>query len=320
MTNIYPLTIGSITLNQHPFEGPNGDQGGLSDLGSKQKSVVREFPGGIISAQLYGSFPKVISWAAKLFGFNAMNRSAELKKLCDNGQLVNFNWAQWNFDGFVEDYKVLARGPNEIDYEIIFRPLNDNNTVTGGNSLVNNDPFASTVLNAQNTMNQQASSPLASSSLPPTVVPNVNALNSSINQALQQSGGSISNIPPSTLTTLQGHISSIQNSLKPIINGNNPLAASTAADLNGTLSILYTAFSSSLNPLITTLQVANPNLYLLASQYYGDPKLYWIIGNANNLIDPMPETNGPITLKIPVKPIITSITPPTVTSDALSAA
>jgi hypothetical protein len=316
----YPFTVGGISLgDQNPFEGPNGNQEGLSDLGSKQKAVVREYAGGIVTAQLYGSFPKTISWCGKLFGGDAIDRSFELQKLCDNGQQITLEWSQFSFDGFVEDYQVTARAPNQIDYKMVFRPVVNNSTVTGGNALANNDPFASTVANAQNTMTQQAASPASGAGLPSSVQQGVTSLDQTINQALQQTGGSVSNISSTTAQNLQGQISSLQNQLAPIINGSDPLAASAAADLNGTLSALNVAFGSASNPSITTIQTVNPNLYQLAAQYYGDPTLYWVIQDANDLSDPLPITNGPISLVIPVEPVINSTTPTTVMTDALAA-
>ena len=319
MTINYPLTIGSVTLNQGYFEGPNGDKGGMSDLGSKQKAAVLEFPGGIVTAQLYGSFPKVITWTGKLWGANAINRSFELQKLADNGQLVNLTWAQWNFQGFVEDYKVTAEGPNEIAYEIIYRPLVNNSTVTGGNSAPNTDPFTVTVSNALPTATQQANSPASGGTLPSSVPSSVSNLVDSINQALQGSGGSVANIPAPTLQTLQGQISNVQNQLQPIISGSDLQAASAAADLSGTMGILGSAFTDTLNPIITTIQTVNPNLYQIAAQYYGDPTMYGTIADANGLIDPLPDTGGlPISLTIPAAP---SPNEPvsTVMTDALAA-
>ena len=315
----YPLTIGTVTLNQGAFEGPNGDQEGFGDLGSKQKAVVHEFPGGIITAQLQGSVPKTLTWGGVLFGFTAIERNFQLQALCDNSQGIYLTWAQWTYYGFVEDYQAVVKGPNEIHYKIVFRSVGTNNTV-GGAAPTTSDPFAGTVANAQNTATQQSNAPASGGSLPPTVKSGVSNLNNSVNQALQQSGGSVSNIPSTTLKNLQNQISQIQSILSPIINGSDPIAASAASDLNGTLSILSTAFNNSLNPLITTITAVNPNLYQLAAQYYGDPTLYWVIGAANNLSDPLPITAGPIQLAIPVKPIITSYTPPTVMQDALAAA
>jgi hypothetical protein len=316
----YPFSVGGIELGDpSPFEGPNGNQEGLSDLGSKQKAVVREYAGGIVTAQLYGSFPKTISWCGKLFGSGAVDRSFELQKLCDNGQQVTLQWSQFSFDGFVEDYQVIARAPNEIDYKMVFRPVVNNSTVTGGNAVANNDPFASTVANGQATMTQQATSPASGGSLSSSIQQGVSSLDQAINQALQQTGGSVSAISSVTAQSLQSQISSLQNQLAPIINGSDPIAASAAADLNGTLSILNVAFGSTLNPSITTIQAVNPNLYQLAAQYYGDPTLYWVIQDANDLSDPLPDTNGPISLVIPVEPTSNTATPATVMNDALAA-
>lgn len=319
---VYPLSIGSVIFNQGPFEGPNGDGDGLGDLGSKQKANVREFPGGIITAQLYGSYPKLIEWSGKLFHGNAFNRSMQLQKLADNGELVTFKYAQWNYDGFVEDYTAHVKGFNIVDYRIRFRPLQNNSTVAGsGPGFASSDPFANTVSNAQTVMQRQSTAPSSGALLPNPVQSGTGFLNQSVNKALQASGGSVSAMPPATLQGLVTQVSSLRSLLGPIITTGTPALSSAAADLDGTLSILETAFRAPLNPLITTISAVNPNLYELAARFYSDPAKYELIQNASGLLDPLPVTNGPITVKIPVKPVdSTDLIPATVINNVSAAA
>jgi len=300
---VYPLTIGSVSIGQDlPFEGPDGNRAGLGDLGSKQRARVFEFPGGEISAQLYGSFPKRIEWDGILFGGDAFSRSFELQSLCDNGDFVTFTYGPRHYQGFVEEYKAHVKAFNIVEYSICFRPLQNNSTVSGGN-LAGTDPFAGTVSNAQNTMTQQSTAPASGGTLPAGVQSGTSSLNNSINKALQQSGGQLQQIPVATLTSLVNQIAAIQTLLAPAVSGSDPVAASAAADLNSTLSVLSTAFNGSVNPLITTIQAINPNLFQLAARFYGDVTLYQLITDANGLPpDPLPVTNGVISLKIPVKP------------------
>lgn len=300
--SLYPLTIGNVTLDQGPFEGPDGSKGGLSDLGSKQKAVVREFPGGIISAQLYGSFPKAITWSGRLYGGNAINRSFELQRLCDDGDLITFTWAQWIYDGFVEDYKPTIRAFNVIDYDIIFRPLYNASTVGGGGQQ-NSDPFSSSVANAQDTMRQQTQSPASGATMPDDVEKAIAELDQSLLDAMDQSGQTVATVPQATASALSKQIINLQGQLSVYVNDpSNPLLSSAAADLSATLGVIGAAFASSTLQIITTIQALNPNLYRLAQQYYDDPALFWVIARANNLSDPLPVTDGPIPLVIPVKP------------------
>lgn len=312
----YPLTLGAVTFNQGVFEGPNGLQEGLGDVGSKQKAVIREFPGGIVTAQLYGSFPKPIVWSGILFGSNARNRSLQLQKLCDNGQQITLSYAQWNYPGFVQDYQAFVRGPYEVAYKIVFRPLDNQTTVTNGSLPGNNND---TLANAQNTATQQATSPASGGALPPSVAPAVANLNNGINQALQNAGGNPANISPADLAPIQSQVTDLLNTLDPVVNGSDPLASSAAADLSGTVSIMGSSLGNTTPTNIATINVVNPNLYQLASQYYGDPTMYPLIANANGLTDPLPNTNGPITLTIPVQPSSTLASAPTVITDSLVA-
>lgn len=319
---ITPLTLGNISFDKG-FEGPNGDGEGLGDLGSKQKAVVREFPGGIVTAQLYGSFPKQITWSGKLIGGNAMDRSFELQKLCDDGEFIDFSWGEFSFTGFVEDYKAVAKAFNVIEYSIIFRPLENTATVASTNTPALAGPVpAPTITAAQNTAAQQAAAPASGATLPPAVQSGTTTLNNSVNQALQGAGGNPAQIPTSTLQSLTGQISTIQTALAPLINGSDPQIASAAADLNGTLSILASAFSSPSAPIQTTIFRSNPNVYQLAAQYLGSPLLYGEILDANPIFanDPLPVTDGPVSIIVPAKSNRITPSPSTVMTDALSAA
>jgi hypothetical protein len=303
MPPTYPLKIGSVTLNQDQFEGPDGNKEGLGDLGSKQKAVVREFPGGIVSAQLYGSFPKTIQWSGLLRTKTAFDRSRQLKALADNGELVNFSWADWNLDGFVEDYKAHAKGPFAVEYTITFKPLYDNNNFGGSNSAIANyDPFSGTVANAQNAMDEQAKNPASGTALPPTVLQGSVSFNQSVDNALQQSGGSVVNIPSSTVKSLQQQGNDLQQQLQGYINGPDPGLSSAAADLSGTLGIILTAFDNAVDNRLATIKAVDPNIYRLAEEYYGDAQYFQLILDANPQLnnDPLPATGVPSSIVIPV--------------------
>jgi hypothetical protein len=288
----------------------------LSDLGSKQNCVVREYPGGQVTAQLFGSFPKKISWGGILFGSNAVDRSFDLQQLCDNGEQVTLEYSQWSFDGFVEDYSVTAASVNEVHYKMSFIPVQNNSTVSGGNLATTNDPFASIVGNAQDALTQQSTSPSSGAILPAPVQTAATTLNQSVNQALQGTGGSVSAIDSATVSDLQDQISNLMDLLTPLIGGSDSGMASAAGDLNGTLGTLQTAFGATQTQLLDTVTVQNPNLYQLSAQYYGSPWLYRYIQDwpDNNLTDPLPVTDSPIQVQIPVLPPQTTSGPATVVS------
>lgn len=295
---MYPLTLGGVSFDENPFEGPNGFAEGLSDLGSTQKAVVREYPGGIMTAQLLGSFPKPISWQGILYGAYAMGRSADLQQLCDSGQQVVLSWAQWSFTGFVEDFQCDIKAPHEIHFKIVFRPLQNNNAGAGGGQLANTDPFASTISNAQTVMKQQTAAPASGYVFSGGITDSVNALSRSVNSALQNSGGSVSNMDPSDAQGIQSQVTSIQSQLQPLINGPDPVAASAAADLNGSISTIGTSVNNSLGSNYKTVELFSPNVYSLAAQYYGDPTQYQPILDASGITDPLP--SGLVKITIPV--------------------
>ena len=310
----YPLTIGNITLDGR-FEGPNGEEEGLGDLGVTQRSVVREFPGGQVSGQLFGCFPKPLTWAGKLFGNGAMNRLEQLKKLAYNEEVVTFIWGIWTYLGIVADVEGKAKGPNEINYKIFFKSL-DTTQVMGGNAPPNSDPFAGTVANAQSAATQQSTFPVSGGALPPTVAPGVAQLNQNINNALQKSGGVVSNLGDDVVKQLRDKIAKIQSDLDPIVKGSDILNASAASDLHGTLSILDSAFKKALKPLVSIVRSIAPNIYSLAARYLGSPLAYQDILDANGLDDPLPVFNEPREIIIPAQASVPVIHATTVMSDA----
>lgn len=315
----YPLRLGSVTFNQGPFEGPNGQEGGLGDLGIKQKAVVKEFPGGIITAQLYGDFPKAVIWSGKLFGSSAISRNLELRRLCKSGDLVTFSYADWQMEGFVEDLETHVKGPNEVDYKITFRPLEDQtNGGGGGLSPSGNNVLAGVLNNAQDTMLQQAASPAAGGTLPSTVQSGTSQLNKSINQALQQTGGGIANLSASSIQTLEGQIDALQEELTPLLQSADPILSSSAGDLHSTLGLIKSLISGTAQQEITTIKAVDPNLYQIAARFYGSPLLWSLVSQANGNIDPL-STTGEMDLVIPARPDLIPNSVPTVVRNGFAA-
>lgn len=312
----FPLSIGSVTFDQNPFEGPNADTTALGDLGSTQKAVVRELPGGIVSAQLLGSFPKPISWTGILWGSNAQSRSAQLQQLCDDGDRQTLTWAQWSFDGFVADYECFPHSTKEIHFKITFRPVVNNNSSSGSNSGGSSNSGSIVISNAQQTMLQQANSPASGATLSDSITNAISTLNDLINQALKNSGGDASAIGGSDLQTIQNQISSVQQQLSPLVSGSDPIQSSAAADLNGTVSIISSTLGDASTDTATEFKAVNPDVYQLAARYLGDPTQYQAILDASGLTDPFPV--GEVTIKIP-NSVPTTVKPTTVMNDGLAA-
>ncbi|CAM6031297.1 unnamed protein product [Sphagnum compactum] len=277
-----PFSIGSFDFSQEDvFVTPDGNTGGISDLGGVQAHAINEFQGGLRTAQLFGAFPTMIEIKGIFFGTNALTRVKALDGLRTQGQGVTLTYGPYSFYGFVAKCKIISNYQFEVHYELSFIPLSDN-TAQGSATAQGNNASQTTLSNAQNTMNQQSSAPAAPTAIPAPIQTSVLNFNNALNSALTSAGGQVSNLTPTQTSSLQSQASSISDSLQDIIDGSDPIAASAASDLQGSVN----AISNSLNTnqeILASIPVINPNLFALATQYYGNPNLWTLITSANNL-------------------------------------
>lgn len=322
-----PLRLGNIDFDK-PFEGPNGNEEGLGDLGMEMKMIVKYFPGGSVTAQLFGAVPKEIKIPGRLYGAYARSRSFELQQVVESGDLVKLTYAEWEFEGIAKDYQAHLKGPNEVWFTFIFVPLLNNSK--GGTSVVSapTDPFSVTVSNALKTMIDQTLNAANGFDMPSDIQTGVNSLNNTISQQLQSNGGNVASLSSGVQQTIQNQIAGVQSLLQPLLYGLDPIAAAAAGDLSGSVGILNLAFGASAASVrpIETFRQMNPDLYRLAAFYYESPLKWSLIADATNLmgfdqpriIDPLPV--GDYKLIVPVDTSFSISKPPTVMQDDLAKA
>lgn len=269
-----PLRIGGITLQD--FTAPEV----IGDFGSFQKCSLYEFLGGTVSAQLQGRFPKLISFSQLMRHQDAMALSRQIDQLTASQEEVTLSWAAWSWQGIVLDVKIEPANEGEVRYTIGFRPFLPQNVQSLGDAF---DPEG--LLNGASGLAQnQVSSPSSGYTFPSSIVQNVSTLRATITQTLSNSANNIASIPAVTISSLLNQIAAVKSLLTPLIQGSDPQAASAAADLNNTLQQASNALSMSAAP-IKKVSIDNPNLFTLATQYYGNPALAYLIAEANNLLD-----------------------------------
>lgn len=278
------MTLGSVT-----FQGREIPQI-FGDLGGKQEIVVFDFPGGQRSAQYMGSFPSDKAWDGELFDSmgNVQSRAAELNLLWQSGKAITLACGQWNYLGMVEEFEIKQQQYNFIKYRCKFKVFQDNSQSGSASNPATPD---STFGQSQNGLNSIANSP--SSSLPPAVTQSVNNLNNSIGSNLQQSGGTITSFTPTQTQDIQQQIGNIQNQLSPIISGSDPTASAAASAMNSNLANMSNALSPA-TVVTDSINVTNPNLFQIASQYYGDAGMWRLIAKANGMADD-PQPTGTFT-------------------------
>lgn len=305
----FPLTVGGIRI-----VGLNAPEV-LGDFGSEQKAAIFEFASGTTTAQLLGRFPKMIVVTQVIRGANAIALSNQIDQLTSAGE-VALTWAGWTWTGLVLNVELEPMNDGEIRYRIHFRPLAPQNQNAGNST----DPFTGlasgtgsqspqTLLSGGVSLAvQQVANPTSQFTFSPTIANGVSSLRSATAQALASNSNNLANVPAATIAQLQNQVGALQNLLAPLIKGTDSQAASAAIDLNNTLTQVNNALGLPVS-LVKEVQVQDPDLFVLATQYYSDASLAKLIADANDLNDF--QLSGRWSLLIPGNPGATVIQPPT---------
>lgn len=279
----------------------------LGDLGAVQSIALHEFAGGIRSIQVFGSFPRAQRWTGILIGTGAHNRARELKRLCTEAEPLTLEYNGWSFFGILTIFKVVAtRSQWEIHYEAEFEPAEDNSQNT-------QPPVASTPQTllpmALQVANNQANNP-ASGAILANVPEKVQQIQDSINDALLANFGNLGAVPQPTILGIQQLITTARDTLAagPLLS-TEQATVTAARDLDSTLQVVNWLLENVLPPA-AEIDIANPNLFVLAAAYYdGDVSKWELIAKENGLLTPypigtfhlvIPVDTGKRTAKIPV--------------------
>lgn len=279
-----PFKVGSIDLTD--FEA--GTEG-LGDLGGEMRLAIYEYAGGLKTAQYTGAFPGEITWKGSLRGAGSHDRALELDELRKNPQVVPLTYSNWTKQGILKKFEAHVKHAWHVDYQATFEVMLDETTSSGATVLANN--AEDDLNNALSLLNSQLNAP-ASFAVPPVASQPINQIQAQTNQALQNAGG-LSNVSPGTIQSLRSQISSAISTLKSAISS---LGASTdgAAQVSGASDLIVTlqavdVILAGKTTAIDSISIENPNLYSLASAYYGDWGKWELIADANGLNkEPMP--------------------------------
>jgi hypothetical protein len=156
-----PVIVGNIVLQG--FEVPET----LDALGSYQKTVVHDFPGGYRTIRNLGAFIPTITWKGILSGPDALDRQTTLEYLAATGQQIMLTYATTQLLGEVVDFKARPKNQWNIPYEIIFEPIAD---LTGISSAPIQPPSAESQMVPMQS-NLSSLSAGTASTLPPDAAP-----------------------------------------------------------------------------------------------------------------------------------------------------
>jgi hypothetical protein len=299
------LTLGSVTFFR--FEVPDE----LPNLFGTQKLAIHDAAGGDRTVQQLGAFPfPEINWTGTFFQGDTLQspieRASALNTYRVTGEMQNLVWGPFQYQVIVQEFEIIAKMAQELQYKIKVVPIFDN-TTTSNQPPTPQTPTGATVDANQGVINVTSFSTV--NLLPSQILAASTAITTGVTIALTNNNGNITNVPQTTIASLQAQIAATQITLDPIMNGTDFGQATGAATLSASLSTLSTTLGINQATNLTTVTVTNPNLPQLAQQYYGDATQWPLIATANNLQDILPI--GTFTLVIPQSTTQSSFIPTT---------
>lgn len=297
MVDEVDYSIGDIVFEE--FEA----QPTLGDLGARQQMAIFHYVGGVTSVQLLGPVPQMITLQGLLLGESAEDRAKEIKKLATDSEPVTLTYSGFSFYGVVEIVEINIDNIYEIKFVIKFHPVEDQSS--GGADSGADVPSKENTLNqSMMALEKQIYDPFAGIEFEEDVQKDTEDLNKQINTALNNNNGLVNQIPISQNQTLQQQIENLKTKLQGYVTSGTPEEITSAQSALISLDIMKQNLNASVPPL-KEITVVNPNLFLLASQFYeGDISAWQYIAESNGLQNPINE--GVFNLRLPTQ----DFTPP----------
>lgn len=307
-TTTQTLQLGNFTF--YGFEVPDE----LPNLFGEQKYAVHDFSGGDRTVQELGAFPfDSIEWHGRIFEGtdlygtpDAVARASQLNTMRVMGTVQDLVWGPFQYTVLVKEFEIIGKLKQYLEYRIKLIPIFDKTTTSNQPATAAN-PTA-LVFDANQGVTKSITTPIGTL-LPPAILAAASILTSVVTTIMINASGNVSNVNATQQAAIQAQITALQLTLNPIIAGSDSGQAAAAAILSANLFTLSSTFGIGQALPIAILTVSNPNLALLASQYYGDASLWQLIAQQNNLQDMLPI--GTFTLVIPQSnlqsPFVTAI-------------
>lgn len=270
----------------------------FGDMGGTQSIEEHRFPGGTITHKSYGFFPSVQRWKGKFFGTNASDRAEGVKRVLAAGREIQLQYGPRAWLGRLAKFQVTARHAWHYESDFEFWPRLD----LGSPGLAL-PPV--TDLGTMLALHILALTSLIKFGLDPDLIGQAAAiaiggpaglLVSQTLDAVAAAGGNINNISAPSKTAIQQASQSALAATAPYQVSPNPLLSSPASDAAARITAIQNLMTAA-QPPVAVIQTINPNLPLLAAQYYGDASQWRQIATANGIADTQPI--GSYTLTIP---------------------
>lgn len=289
------LSIGPVTFLdiEHPPE---------LEFGLEQKQAVHELIGGGRVVQSLGPQPKEVSWKGSFFYAGAQSRSKALKLMAASGKTYPVKWGSEAYSSVIKEYLPRIINDWQVDYTITVTVVSDLSGSFSSGSVLSIDTQTQALF-------QQSQTELTTlTGLDPTagaIQPNLSSVGTLLGQLgpiAQAVGQNVSQLT-SAITTVVGQVQTYVNTVTSTLNLPGQISQtvqqqfSVSNRLLSNLKMIQSNVSSGQAPRRVT--VNGGNLFVIASQYYGDPTLATNILAANGLQSMQLSQGQQVTLMLP---------------------
>lgn len=282
-----PLILGSFQFDEAEMEVPET----MGDLGGVQTVAQHDFPGGTRTHQAFGFFPEPIQWKAQFVGPNASYRAEQVKRIMVAGQEVQLTYGDRAWLGRLVKFSPTVRSTWRFDYELIFWPRQD---ISSGTPQPVGFSGQSTLMSlnalAIQSMIDSADAGGLYANIEGNVGATVTALLAAVAIGLTNAQGNSFALQVADQLAIGAAASAALALCAPLQLVIDPTISSPASDLAAYVSVLNTLATAS-QQAQWQVNVTNPNLAVLAAQYYGDCTQWKVIATYNGLADPQPIGN-----------------------------
>lgn len=291
-----PLVLDTFLFDEASLEVPEA----YGDLGGSQSIEQHDFPGGVRTHRAYGYFPAVQKWKARFHGVDASDRAEGIKRILFAGREVKLQYGNRSWLGRVARFSPTVRHNWLFEYELEFWPRVDNSAPGPTLPPVTNlgTVLALHLLALQSLIKYGLDPAFVGQAISLAIGGPIGFLISQVQDSVAAAGGVISNISAANKQQNQLAALSAMQATQPFVNSTDPTQSSPAADAQARIMAIATLMTAA-QPAVTVLRTVNPNLVVLAAQYYGDAGAWRTIATANGLADPQPIGNFNLTIPQP---------------------